>query len=649
MRIIPNLKSFTLSGGRAKVAFAHDVVMAAASFVLSLYLRVGGDLDYFETGFVVKATILFAAIAGTVFYAMRLYGGVWRYASVEDLVAIIRAVTVTILLFLAAMLLVSRMEFVPRSTLAINWLVLLALLGGPRFVYRLFKDRRANMAIERNGQRRIPVLLVGAGDAAELFVRAVNRARQSAFHAVGIVDEKGKRIGRNIHGVHVLGTIDDIPAIVDRLASEGRRPQRLIVTKTNIAREEIQHLLALSERIDVPLARMPRLDDFRSGMEAAGEIRPINIEDLLGRPQAQLDRPSMAALIGGRRVLVTGAGGTIGSELCRQISAFGPASLVLLDSSEYQLYSIDLEIGERAPDLRRRAVLADVRDRDRIARIFAAERPELVFHAAALKHVPMVEMHPEEGALTNVLGTRVVADACRAHAVLAMVLISTDKAVNPSSMMGATKRVAESYCQALDLSDAPRGSERTHFVTVRFGNVLGSTGSVVPLFQRQLAAGGPLTVTHPDMTRYFMTVREAVELVLQASVLGVADDAEQGKIYVLDMGEPVKIIDLARQMILLAGFQPDIDVKIEITGPRPGEKLFEEILHASEELVPTTHPGILLAAPRATDLSLLGRAIDELAAAAHGGRAADTRAIVERLVPEFQTPDHQKQITAASG
>ena len=646
---LPDLKDYSLRGGRAKVAFAHDVTMAALSFLVSLYLRVGGDFSYFDTGFVVEATVIFTVIAAGVFWTMRLYGGVWRYASVEDLLAITRAVTGTILIFLATMFLVSRLEFVPRSTLAINWLVLLAMLGGPRFLYRVFKDRRAADKLERDGQRRIPVLLVGAGDAAEIFVRAINRARHSAFHAVGMIDEKGSRVGRNIHGVHVLGTIDDIPAIVERLAAEGRRPQRMIITKTNIAGEEVQRLLKLGERLDIELARMPRLDDFRSNVDPTPELRPINIEDLLGRPQASLDRDSMAALIGGRRVLVTGAGGTIGAELCRQIAAFRPAMIALLDSSEYQLYSIDLELGERMPDLPRRAILADVRDRDRVARVFQEIQPELVFHAAALKHVPMVEMHPAEGSLTNVLGTRIVADACRAHGVAAMVLISTDKAVNPSSMMGATKRVAESYCQALDLAETDRGPDRTRFVTVRFGNVLGSTGSVVPLFQRQLAAGGPLTVTHRDMTRYFMTVREAVELVLQASVLGVADNTGQGKIYVLDMGEPVKIVDLARQMILLAGLQPDIDVKIEITGIRPGEKLFEELLHASEELVPTTHPGILLAAPRAADLALLGRAIEELAAAARAGHGEEARAIVERLVPEFRSPDNRTKKSAASG
>tara|TARA_R110000868_G_scaffold7354_3_gene39975 strand:- start:9372 stop:11321 length:1950 start_codon:yes stop_codon:yes gene_type:complete len=649
MRRLPDLRSFTLRGTRARIAFAHDVTVAALSFVVALYLRVGGDTDYFPTEFVALATGIYTVIAAAVFWSMRLYAGVWRYASMEDLVAIIRAATAIVLVFLAAMFLVSRLELIPRSTLPINWLVLLALLGGPRFLYRLFKDRRANDIADRDGERRIPVLLIGAGDSAELFIRAINRARKSAWHAVGLVDEKGRRVGRNIHGVQVLGNIDDIPAIVERMDREGHRPQRLIVTKSRIEGDEIQRLLAIADDLGIGLARMPQLDDFRENIDSSSEIRPIRIEDLLGRPQASLDRDSMAVLIGGRRVLVTGAGGTIGSELCRQIAAFDPAALVLLDNSEYQLYAIDLEIGERAPGLLRRTILADVRDRDRISRVFEDERPELVFHAAALKHVPMVELHPDEGALTNVAGTRIVADACRAHGVRAMVLISTDKAVNPSSMMGATKRVAESYCQALDMAEAARGSDRTHFVTVRFGNVLGSTGSVVPLFQRQLAAGGPLTVTHPDMTRYFMTVREAVELVLQASVQGVADSAEQGKIYVLDMGEPVKIIDLARQIILLAGYQPDVDIKIEITGPRPGEKLFEEILHASEELVPTTHPGILLAAPRATDLAALGSAIDELAGAAHAGDSERTRAIVQGLVPEFQTPDNETTSEAASG
>lgn len=647
---LPSLKSFSVRGSRARVAFGHDVLMAALSFLVSLYLRVDGDLNYFATDFIVQATAIFTVLAAIVFWAMRLYAGVWRYASIEDLVAIVRAVSIVILVFLAAMFLVSRLEFLPRSSMAINWLVLIVALGAPRFIYRLFKDRRANDAVARDAERRIPVLLVGAGDAAELFIRAINRARQSAYHAVGIVDEKGRRVGRDIHGVPVLGDIDEIPEIIERLADRGTWPQRMIITKSNMEGDRVQRLLELSEKLGMTLARMPRLDDFRAGLgEADPQLKPIEIADLLGRPQTTLDRESMAALIGGKRILVTGAGGTIGSELCRQIAALSPASMTLLDSSEYQLYEIDLEIGERAPEMARHAVLADIRDIERIDRVFAEERPELVFHAAALKHVPMVEMHPEEGILTNITGTRIVADACRKHGAGTMVLISTDKAVNPSSLMGASKRIAESYCQALDLT----ATAQTRFVTVRFGNVLGSTGSVVPLFQRQLAAGGPLTVTHPEMTRYFMTVREAVELVLQASTQGAVAEQEnsdvQGKIHVLDMGEPVRIVDLARQIILLAGLQPDIDIKIEFTGPRPGEKLYEEVLHEAEPLVPTNHPGILLAAPRAADLGPLVRDIDELTAAAANGHIAEARAIIERLVPEYKPSDKSSRPAAATG
>ena len=362
------------------------------------------------------------------------------------------------------------------------------------------------------------------------------------------------------------------------------------------------------------------------------------IEDLLNRAQVPLDREGMARLVQGRRVLVTGAGGSIGSELARQAAALGPQTLVLLDNGEFALWQIDLELGEGNPDVPRRAVLADIRDEARIRAVFEDAQPELVFHAAALKHVPMVEGNPAEGLLTNAVGTRIVADAARAAGALAMVVISTDKAVNPSSVMGATKRLAEMYCQGLDMT-ARRGGGGMRCITVRFGNVLGSTGSVVPLFQRQLARGGPLTVTHPDMQRYFMTVREAVGLVLQASVVGVGEGAPEllrdGGIFVLDMGEPVKIVDLARQMIRLAGLRPEIDVGIRFTGLRPGEKLTEELFHGREPPLPTGTPGLLLATPRTADPAIVGRAIDEIAAACHGGQSRLALTLLGRMVPEF--------------
>ena len=358
----------------------------------------------------------------------------------------------------------------------------------------------------------------------------------------------------------------------------------------------------------------------------------------------------MARLVQGRRVLVTGAGGTIGGELARQVAALGPSSLTLLDHGEYVLYEIDLELRERHPELPRRAVLADVRDATRIRRLMEDVRPELVFHAAALKHVPMVEADPLEGLLTNAQGTRIVADAARTVGCQAMVFISTDKAVNPTSVMGASKRLAEMYCQALDLDGQREGTMRC--ITVRFGNVLGSTGSVVPLFRRQLERGGPLTVTHPDMRRYFMTVREAVGLVLQAAVVGTGEAASSlpelrdGGIFVLDMGQPVKIVDLARRMIRLAGLRPDEDVEIRFTGLRPGEKLYEELFHGQEPPRATPYPGLLMATPRTGDSALVGRAMDEMAALAHGGSAKLALAQLGRLVPEFTHEQVERQEAA---
>lgn len=613
--------------------------MAFLSLPLSLWLRLGTDIQYYDYTAIWLAAAIFAIIAMVIFWSMHLYRGVWRYASLNDLSAITRSVTLTIIIFVPAMFVLNRLEWVPRSTLFINWFVLIALLGGPRFVYRRFKDRRQGRASQTTMSRRVPVLLVGAGDASDMFIRALSRNPLAAYEVVGIVDEKGGRVGRNIQGVHVLGTIAEIPAIVDGLAQADKRPQRVIVTKDDLKTEPMRKLVDLSDEMGFALARLPILTDFQSGQDASTEIKPIAIEDVLGRAQHVLDRASMQALIKGRRVLVTGAGGTIGSELARQVAGFDPAHLTLLDASEYALYTIDLEIRESWPELHRQTIIADVRNAERLSRIFGAEAPELVFHAAALKHVPIVEADPSEGVLTNIMGTRIVADCCRAANVDAMVLISTDKAVNPTSVMGATKRIAETYCQALDIAESARRAETgsgTRFITVRFGNVLGSTGSVVPLFQRQLLAGGPLTVTHPDMKRYFMTVREAVELVLEATVLGTRDVREPGKIYVLDMGEPVRIIDLARQMILLSGRRPDTDIKIEITGPRPGEKLYEEILHDSEPPDPTEIDGIKLAAPRTADLEPLIDAIEQIFDAAQQGADGEIITLIRQHVPEFQ-------------
>jgi FlaA1/EpsC-like NDP-sugar epimerase len=644
------MSSFLRRLNRPTIAFLHDMVMAALSFILSLYLRVGGSFNDYGFDFIVIATAGFAAIAGIVYLWMDLYRGIWRYASLNDLLAIARASALIILIFLPVMFLATRLADLPRSVVVINWFVLTILLAAPRVLYRLLKDGRFDLTFDRSQDPRIKVLLIGAGEGAEMFIQAMSRRARSEYHVVAILDAAERRIGRHIHGIPVLGIIDDLAAVVGRLHAQGTIPQRLVITKPDLGPDRLRRLVDEAGQLGLTVARLPRLTEFRHAGGEDVEVRPIALEDLLGRPQNVLNRGAMKALVSGRRVLVTGAGGTIGSELVRQLVEIGPARLVLLDNSEFNLYAIEMEVHERAPGLAVRAVLADVRSRERIEALFGEERPELVFHAAALKHVPMVEAHPLEGVLTNVIGTRNVAEACRSNGVAAMVLISTDKAVNPSSVMGATKRLAESYCQALDVSGAA-GNRATKYVTVRFGNVLGSTGSVVPLFQRQLAAGGPLTVTHPDIKRYFMTVQEAVELVLQASALGAGGNGANesgGKIFVLDMGEPIRIADLARQMIRLAGRQPDKDVQIVFTGLRPGEKLNEELFHAGEALQPTDIKGIMLADPRTADYAFLARGIDELEGAVGAYRAASALSLLMRLVPEYRADQALVQTLAAA-
>ena len=621
---------------RGYLVYSHDVIMTVLSFYISLYLRLGDELlGYFSTDTLAFGGALFGIISAGVYLYQDLYRGVWRYASLNDLIAITRAVTLVVLIFLLIMFLWARLDNVPRSYLAINWFVLMALLGGPRFIYRLIKDRRIDLRMENVHSTSIPVLLVGAGNAAEEFIRSLARTPSASYRIVGIISETVGRVGRNIHGVPVMGTIDNVKSIIRELEQMGKKPQRLILTREDMNGARVRGLLDAATEAGLTLARLPRLTEFKSGVSDTTEIRPVAIEDLLGRPQKPLDRISMASLIKNKKVLITGSGGSIGCELVRQICDLGPAELTLLDNSEYNLYSIDMEISISHPNIVRRAIIIDVRDRKAIFRLFNHVDPELVFHAAALKHVPLVEANPCEGVLTNVVGTTNIADACVKTKVSTMVMISTDKAVNPTNIMGASKRIAELYCQALDVQRS--AIDGTRFVTVRFGNVLGSTGSVVPLFQKQLASGGPLTVTDPLMKRYFMTIREAVELILQASALNDNNNEQIGKIFVLDMGEPILIIDLALQIIRLAGLRPYEDIDIEITGLRPGEKLFEELFHGGEPLIETKCHGILLAAPRGAETETITPAIENLAQAANESDIKKVLMLIRKLVPEYQS------------
>lgn len=611
-------------------------MVTGAAVVLALYFRVGSLAfgHYFQA--LLLYTAIVVALAAVVYRVVGLYRGIWRYASVNDLIQLAKAVTLVIVGSLVILFLINRLAPIPRSVPMIQWFITIVFLGGSRFAYRVLKDRKLKTLFRASAAGRIPVILIGAGDKAELFIRSVQQSVGGSYRVVGVVALKPARVGRDIRGVPVIGSLADLESCVVRTIRVADRPQRAILT---VAAEEmngpkVARLVERCDRLGLPLSRLPKLTDFRDAGEKI-EPRPIAIEDLLGRPQVTLDRDAIARLIDGKRVLITGAGGSIGSELTRQIARLNPDRLTLFESSEFNLYAIDGEIRalDRPPPVD--AVIGDVRDRSAVDRAFEMVCPEVVFHAAALKHVPLVEGNPFEGVLTNIVGTANVADAARAFQSEAMILISTDKAVRPANVMGATKRIAESYCQALDVAGRGNGKSGTRFMTVRFGNVLGSSGSVVPLFQRQLLAGGPLTVTHPDMRRYFMTIREAVELVIHASAFGLDQQNGRGTIFVLDMGQPVRIVDLARQMIRLAGFRPDTDIPITFTGLRPGEKLFEEILDPAETPLPAPVGGLFVASPRIVQQEILHRAIGQLRDAVENRNVEKMKAILTNIVPGY--------------
>jgi O-antigen biosynthesis protein WbqV len=631
---------------RILLNIAIDAAVAALALPAAVWLAAPGawpPAAWWALG--LPAAIAALTLAGL---PLRLGRQYWRFASLPEILSAAGAAAGSAALLWAVLHAADAWRPPNLAFPVIHALALAALLAAPRIAARL---RHSGRTGPETGNPAQPALLVGAGEGADLFMRALAQERSPPYRVTGILSLRSRQMGRRIHGVPVLGTVEDAAGVLERLRDEGALPAQVILASPQLSGVDLQRLLDAADRHGVPVRRAPRLTSLgtlsrRPGERAEAEprvkLRPVEIEELLDRPQVPLDREGMARLVQGRRVLVTGAGGTIGGELARQVAALGPASLTLLDHGEFVLYEIDLELRERHPDVPRRAVLADIRDEPRMRRLCEELRPELVFHAAALKHVPMVENDPLEGLLTNALGTRVVADAARAAGCSLMVLISTDKAVNPTSVMGASKRIAEMYCQALDRAARAGGGMR--IVTVRFGNVLGSTGSVVPLFRRQLERGGPLTVTHPDMRRYFMTVREAVGLVLQASVVGATDRADQppelreGGIFVLDMGEAVKIVDLARRMIRLAGLRPEEDVEIRFTGLRPGEKLYEELFHGQEPPHPTNFPGLMVAVPRTTDAAEMARAIDAIAALATRGDRPGALAELSRLVPEFAPP-----------
>jgi len=510
-----------------------------------------------------------------------------------------------------------RFQF-PQSVYGLDLGMTIALVCGVRILVRLYHEETRPVA--RGGVKRC--LIIGAGDAGEALLRELRRMPVQQYQVVGFLDDDVAKRGLEIHGVPVLGVVDQV-----REMCEEKRITEVLIALPRVPHKELRKIVERCEGTNVRFQTIPPLEDMIAGRLKVTQVRDVQINDLLGRDPVVLDEQGLQAFLRGKRVLVTGAGGSIGSEICRQVAGFKPARLILVEQAENNLFEIDREIGALAPDVPRLCRIADICDHARVERVFREVKPEVVFHAAAHKHVPMMEWNVGEAVKNNIVGTRTIADASKRHGVGRFVMISTDKAVNPTSVMGCTKRVAEMYIQQL------RQGSNTHFMTVRFGNVLGSSGSVVPIFAKQIAAGGPVTVTDPKMTRYFMTIPEATQLVLQAGVIG-----NDGDIFVLDMGEPVKIVDLAREMITLSGLRPGEDIEIVYSGVRPGEKLFEELSVKGEDMAPTQHQQIYIWRNRVEDWQAVCRAMDELAAKADTAGDDEMRTMLMRIVPEY-APD----------
>jgi FlaA1/EpsC-like NDP-sugar epimerase len=553
------------------------------------------------------------------FSAFGLFHGWWRHVGVQDVIDLVKAVTVSSALLLTAVFMFDRLEEFPRSIIMLDWIVAIFLFGGARLAVRTLRERNGRW---RGGDRRAtPALVIGAGDAGERLLRQLHHGG-GEFRAVGLVDDDPAKQAMRLHGVPVLGDTRQLGSLVDQSGAK-----LLVIAIPSASREEMQRIVERCIATKVDFKIVPPLLELLDGRARLSQLRSVEIEDLLGREVVELDLTRVREDLAGKIILITGGAGSIGSELARQAATFGPARLVILDQAESPLYFTNLEISERYPDLELVPVVADVVDAVRIDQVFASYRPDYVFHAAAYKHVPMMEANVAEAVRNNVLGTLCMAETAARHGADKFVLISTDKAVHPSSVMGATKRVAERVV----LGWPALQNSNTDFRAVRFGNVLGSEGSVLPLFRKQLAVGGPLTVTHEDVTRYFMTIPEAVQLVLQASAIPEA----ASRISMLDMGEPVRVVELAENLIRLSGLEPYKDVPIVFSGLRPGEKLHEELLAELEETFPTELDKVYVVRTNESDGGAIVEGVDRLAAAV---ACADTNGVhvgLRELVPEF--------------
>ncbi|KAB0671386.1 polysaccharide biosynthesis protein [Oryzomonas sagensis] len=601
---------------RRIMVFLCDVFLVSTSLCLAFLLRFDFSIPPQELHLFRECLLVVLVVKPLVFISIGFYKSMWRYASLQDGIEIFKAVTLSSILSIFAVVFFRQFAPVPRSIFLLDWFLLLSFVAASRLLWRIYRE---SYVLGKNceGPR---TLIVGAGEAGSMLLKEIRRHPHTAYNVVGFVDDDPEKKGMKLHGIPVLGATRHLKALIRMNDVED-----VIIAMPSAGGKIIREIVSSYQNAHVTFRTLPSIGELIDGKLSVSQIKKVDIEDLLGREPVVLDRGLIGNYLTGRHVLVTGAAGSIGSEICRQVAHFKPAKLIMLEQAETPLYKIEMELAANFPDLRLLPLIADVRDRDKVGAIFEEFAPDVVFHAAAYKHVPMMEYNPAQGVLNNIFGSKNVADAAHRHNVKNFVMISTDKAVNPTNVMGATKRAAEIYIQALSRISA------TKFTTVRFGNVLGSNGSVIPLFKEQIAKGGPVTVTDKRVIRYFMTIPEASQLVLQAGSLGTGSE-----ILVLDMGDPVRIIDLAEELIHLSGLTPYEDIDIVFTGLRPGEKLFEELLLDGEGIMPTSHDKIKVLAPVQIALEPVVEQLEALYAAA---RSNDVIALMEglrRLIPEFR-------------
>jgi O-antigen biosynthesis protein WbqV len=615
---------------------AHDLVVTALAIFLVFIVRFEGyQLDE-HLRLLPSFLPFFVAYAGAVYWFFSLYRSKWRFASLPDLSNIVKAVTILSLTLLVVdyVLVAPNLYgafYFGKISIALYWLLQNALLGGPRLAYRYFKYSRSKHHAVRDAA--LPALLLGRGVEVEMVIRAMESGTMRKLRPAGILSPRPDDLGQSIRGVPVLGLLAEIETIAGDAAARGEPFRRIVATPSALAPEaEPDKWLARTRKLALPISR---LDSFGEGVRDA-ELAPLEIEDLLVRPSVRIDRDRLGSFLQGKRVIVTGGGGSIGSEICLRCATFGAAELLVVESSEPALFRVTEELAAHRLETRVSGALADVRDRARITPLFTAFAPDIVIHAAALKHVPYLEADWAEGIKTNIFGSMHVTDAAIAAGAKIFVMISTDKAIEPVSMLGATKRFAEMYAQSRD-AEFVAAASGMRLVAVRFGNVLGSVGSVVPKFKTQIERGGPLTVTDPEMIRYFMTIREACDLVLTAAshARGDGPEAERAAVYVLKMGQPVRIMDLAERMIRLAGYEPGVDIEIAITGVRPGERLNEILFARDEPMAETGLDGVMAAKPSFAARSRMQGWFSRLEAAIKAEDRLAAEAVLEEAIPDF--------------